>query len=65
MTDLDAQIEAVNQKLREEGIPRPAIVRRGQKLYLRGTFPPPNLAVAKLSPVSRVLPSVSMPLCGV
>jgi len=40
MTDLDAQIEAVNQKLREEGIPRPAIVRRGQKLYLRGTFPP-------------------------
>jgi integrase len=40
MPDLDDQIEAVNQKLREDGIPRPSIVRRGQKLYLRGTFPP-------------------------
>ncbi len=40
MPDLDAQIEAVNQKLSEDGIPRPSIVRRGQKLYLRGTFPP-------------------------
>lgn len=40
MTDLDAQIETVNQKLRGEGIPHPSIVRREQKLYLRGTFSP-------------------------